>query len=205
MADSRRRAAFAAPVLAVPAVLALTEDHLAAGPAALVLSTLAAALAVSGLALQPFLAAFGGVRLRWHRLLGAVTFLLVLAHVGGLYVVSAEDTLFALSPDGPTRARMALLATIALAVVVFLGVGRARLPLSATTWRVLHAFFAVLAVVLGIGHAVLTDGALDGAGTPVLLGFGSVTLGGIAFAAIRRARRPSLRPGGPAAGPLDSA
>jgi hypothetical protein len=55
MADSRRRTAFAAPVLAVPAVLALTEDHLAAGPAALVLSTVAAALAVYGMSILLFL------------------------------------------------------------------------------------------------------------------------------------------------------
>ena len=147
--------------------------HLDTGPAALVVSTLAATLAVSALALQPFLAALSGRRLRWHRVLGTVTFALVLAHVGGLYIVSAQDTLFALSLDGPTRARMALMATIALAVVVVLGVGRARLPLSTTTWQVLHAFFAVLVVVLGVGHAVLTDGALDGAGTPVLLGSAS--------------------------------
>lgn len=194
MADRQRLAALAVPILIVPAAIALTDAHLAAGPTALVISTLAATLAVSALALQPFLAAAGNLRLRSHRVLGTVTFALVLAHVGGLYVVSAEDTLFALSPDGPTRARMALLATIALAAVVALGAGRARLPLSTASWRVLHAFFAVLAVVLGVGHAVLTDGALDDVGTPVLLAFGAVALGGIAYAAIRRAHRLPARP-----------
>jgi predicted ferric reductase len=193
MAEQRRLAALAVPVFALPAGIALTDAHLEAAPAALVLSTLAATLAVSALALQPLLVALSGVKLRWHRVLGTVAFTLVLAHIGALYVVSAEDTLFALSPDGPTRARMALLATIALAIVVVLGVGRTRLPMSTTTWRVLHAFFAVLVVVLGIGHAVLTDGALDGAGTPVLLAFGAAALGGIAYAAVRRARRVPAR------------
>jgi predicted ferric reductase len=197
MADQRRLAVLTVGVLAVPAAIALTDAHLATGPASLVISTLAATLAVSALALQPLLAALLNVRLRWHRVLGTATFALVLIHVGGLYIVSAQDTLFALSPDGPTRARMALMATIALAVVVFLGAGRARLPLSTTTWRVLHAFFAVLVVVLGVGHAVLTDGALDGAGTPVLLACGIAALGGIAYAAIRRARR---LPSGPRRG-----
>ena len=89
MADRRRLAVLAVPVLVVPATIALSDSHLAAGPAALVVSTLAATLAVSALALQPFLAALGSVRLRWHRVLGTVTFALVLAHVGGLYVVSA--------------------------------------------------------------------------------------------------------------------
>ena len=194
MADRRRLRALAVPVLVVPAAIAVTDAHLAAGPTALVISTLAATLAVSALAVQPFLAALGSVRLPWHRALGTVTFALVLAHIGGLYVVSAEDTLFALSPDGPTRARMALLATIALAIVVVLGVGRSRLPVSTITWRVLHAFFAGLVVVLGVGHAVLTDGALDGVGTPVLLAFGAAALGGIIYAAIRRAQRLPARP-----------
>jgi len=192
MADRRRAAVVAVPVLVIPATIAVTDAHLATGPAALVVSTLAATVAVSALALQPVLAAAGARRLRWHRLLGTVTFALVLAHVGALYVLSAEDTLFALSPDGPTRARMALLATLALAVVVILGAGRARLPVSTTTWRVLHTFFAVLVVVLGVGHAVLTDGALDGVGTPVLLALGATSLVGIAYAAVSRARRLSV-------------
>ena len=199
MTDRRRLAPLAVAVSVVPAVIALTDGHLATGPTALVVSTLAATLAVSALALQPFLAALGGRRLRWHRVLGSVAFGLVLAHVGGLYVVSAEDTLFALSPDGPTRARMALMATIALTVVVVLGAGRARLPVSTTTWRVLHAFFAVLVVILGVGHAVLTDGALDGVGTPVLLALGATALGGIAFAVTRRAH--GLAPPRPRATP----
>jgi predicted ferric reductase len=197
MADAPRLAALAVAVAAVPSAIALTDGHLATGPAALVVSTLAATLAVSALALQPFLAARDG-RLRWHRVLGTVAFTLVLAHVGALYVVSAEDTLFALSLDGPTRARMALIATIALAVVVILGAGRARLPMSTTTWRVLHAFFAALVVILGVGHAVLTDGALDGVGTPVLLALGVAALGGIAYAGLRRARGvPAGRPRAP--------
>ena len=54
---------------------------------------------------------------------------------------------------------MALLATIALIAVVLLGVLRERLPMSGTTWRILHAFLATLVIALGFGHAILTDGA----------------------------------------------
>ena len=64
MADRRGLAALAVSVLVVPATIALTDRHLAAGPTALVFCTLAATLAVSALALQPFLAALGGQRLR---------------------------------------------------------------------------------------------------------------------------------------------
>ncbi len=117
----------------------------------------------------------------------------MLVHVGGLYVVSAEDTLFALSPDGPTRARMALIATIALTVVVILGAGRERLPLSTTTWRVLHAFFAVLVVVLGVGHAVSPTARSTAWGRRVLLALGAAALSGIIYAAVRRARQLPAR------------
>jgi hypothetical protein len=110
----------AAAVVGVPLALALTDGHLTVVPAALVLSTAAAALAVSALALQALLAATG--RIARHRLLAGAALALMLAHIGGLMLVSVEDTLFAMSPDGPTRARMALIATIALVLVVVLGV-----------------------------------------------------------------------------------
>lgn len=169
--------------------IALTDVHLSSAPASLVLSTAAGALAVAVLALQPLLAMMGP-RIGWHRALGLVALALVLAHVGILLVTETDDALFAMSPDGPTRARMALLGTLALVAVVVLGVGRERLPLTPVGWRILHAYFAILVVVLGVGHAVLTDGAMDGAGTSVLLALGAVALVGIAAAN----RLPALRP-----------
>ena len=93
-----------------------------------------------------------------------------------------------MSPDGPTRARMALMATIALVAVVLLGLLRRRLPLDGATWRILHGFLATLVIALGFGHAVITDGALDGLGTAVLLGFGAVALMAIAAAYVSRTR-----------------
>ena len=61
--------------------------------------------------------------------------------------------------------------------------------MSGPTWRILHGFLAVLVVGLGFGHAVLTDGALDGFGTSVLLAFATVALLGIASAYVARTRR----------------
>ncbi|MCA1700263.1 MAG: hypothetical protein LC790_15725 [Actinobacteria bacterium] len=201
----RLASATAVAALAVlPVVLALTDFHLSAAPPALVLSTGAAALAVSALALQPFLAARAGARggasgrrrLRWHRLLGTVVLGLVVAHVGALFLVEVDDTLFAMSPDGPTRARMALIALIG---TVVLGATYRRLPIRTGTWRILHLYLAVVFIVLGVGHAVLTDGALDELGTPVLLGFGAVGLAGALLAhrmrrrGVRRSRRRTPR------------
>lgn len=190
---ARRYAAGAAAVaiVALPLVLALTDFHLEAQPAALVLSTAAGALAASALVLQPLLAGSG--RIGIHRLLGAIALALVLAHVGALFVVAPDDPLFAMSPDGPTRARMALIATIALVCVVLLGVLRGRLPMSAVTWRILHAFLATLVIALGFGHAILTDGALDGIGTAVLLGLGALALGAVGLAYLARTRRAARR------------
>jgi predicted ferric reductase len=177
----------AALLIASPLVVALTDAHLDGQSAALIVSTAAAALAVSAITLQPLLAGTG--RLRRHRVLGGVALALVLIHLGALYLESPEDTLFALSLDGPTRGRMAALATAALIAVVALGVLRARLPMAGATWRILHGFLAALVVFLGFGHAVLTDGALDGVGTALLLGFGALALVGVGGAYTARRRR----------------
>ena len=178
---------FAVAACAVPLVLALTDRHLEDASTALTLSTAAAALAVPVIAVQPLLAGRG--RIGRHRLVGTVALALVLVHIVALFVESADDTLFAMSPDGPTRARMALMATIALLVVVALGASRRRFPLSGTAWRILHAYFALLVIVLGFGHALLTSGALDGAGTVALLAFGALGVAGIPAAYTARARR----------------
>jgi len=174
----------------VPVALALTDRHLADASAALVLSTTAGALAVSALVLQPLLARR---RIARHQILGAVAFALVLVHVGALFVEAPDDAWFALSPDGPTRARMALIATIALFGAVALGVLRTQLPLGAGTWRVLHAYLAVVVIALGIGHAVLTDGALDDAGTTILIVLGALGLLGVPAAHSARTRRARRR------------
>jgi hypothetical protein len=99
-----------------PVVLALTDPYMEVQPTALLVSTAAGALAVSALVLQPLLAAWasGRRRLRAHQTLGSVTLGLVLVHVGALFAVEVDHTLFSMSPDGPTRARMALIALLAL-------------------------------------------------------------------------------------------
>ena len=188
--SARRRAVsrivLAAAMVATP-VLALTDRHLDGASAALVASTATAAVAVPLLALQPLLAGTGRVRL--HRLIGAIALGLVLAHVAALFAESPEDARFALSPDGPTRARMALFATLALIGVVALGAAAPRRRAPSGIWRVLHAYLAAVAIALGIGHAVLTDGALDGAGTGLMLGLGATGLLAIPVAHLARTRR----------------
>lgn len=184
-------AAVAIVLVVLPAALALGSDHLAGAPLLLVGSTTAAALAVGALAVQPWLAA----RRRAHVLVGGAVLGLVVLHVVGLFLLSPDDALFAMSPDGPTRARMALMSLVLLVVVVVLGALRRRLGWNRPTWRLLHGGLAALAVVLGVGHAVLTDGALEGVGTVVLLGLGVLALLGGVLARRRTApRRPDQHP-----------
>ncbi|MDP1849303.1 MAG: hypothetical protein Q8K79_16045 [Solirubrobacteraceae bacterium] len=200
MADPRALALGGAAVVAVavPLTLAVTDRHLAGASAALVVATATGTLAASALAVQPLLARRR--RITRHQILGSIVLALVLVHVGALFVESPEDAWFALSPDGPTRARMALFATLALFGVVALGALRTRLPISAAAWRLLHAYLAVVVITLGIGHAVLTDGALDDAGTAVLLLLGAVGLLGVPAAHVTRSRRARQRaPGDPSA------
>jgi predicted ferric reductase len=195
VADRRTLVLGAAAAVAVgaPLTLALTDRHLAGASAALVIATATGTLAASALAIQPLLARHR--QITRHQVLGSIVFGLVLVHVGALFVESPEDTWFALSPDGPTRARMALFATIALFGVVTLGALRTRLPIAAATWRLLHAYLAVVVIALGIGHAVLTDGALDDAGTAILLLLGAVGLLGVPAAHVVRSRRARGRNG----------
>ena len=93
-----------------------------------------------------------------------------------------------LAGSGRVR-RHRLLGTVALILAALLGGLRGRLPLSPMTWRVLHAYLAVVVIVLGFGHALATDGALDGIGTAVLLSFGALGLLGVPAAHLARTRR----------------
>jgi hypothetical protein len=174
-------------------VVALTSPHLAGAPVVLVVSTLTAVAAVAGLAAQPWLVRG---RVRVHTGVGLAVLGLVVVHVVALLVLSPDDALFAMSPDGPTRARMALISLVLLVVVVLLGLARRRLGWAGPTFRLLHGGFALLATVLGVGHAVLTDGALEGWGTVVLLASGVLSVAGGAAAVFRRRPARAVRASG---------
>ncbi|GAA4803705.1 hypothetical protein GCM10023200_46200 [Actinomycetospora chlora] len=167
------RAAVAVGVVgaALLVTVALTGPHLRGAPVLLVVSTLAACLAVGALAVQPWLTRR---RVPAHVRVGGVVAALVGVHLVALLVEDPDDALYSMSPDGPTRARMALIATVLLVVVTLLGVLRRRLRWSPATWRFVHGSLAVLVVVLGVGHALLIEGALEGWGTVVLVALGVV-------------------------------
>jgi len=167
--------------------LALAGRHLAGAPTLVVVSTVAACLAVAALAVQPWLTRR---RVGVHVRVGGIVAVLVALHVVALLVEDPDDALYSMSPDGPTRARMALIATLLLAVVTALGLLRRRLRWSPATWRFVHGSLAALVVVLGVGHALLIQGALDGWGTPVLVALGGLGAVGAVVRLVRVLRAP---------------
>jgi DMSO/TMAO reductase YedYZ heme-binding membrane subunit len=181
---------------AVPLVLAATDEHLRDTSPWLVTATFAGALLVAALAVQPLLLALRprAARLRDHRVLGVLAVSLVLLHVSALIIAEPEDALFAMSWDGPTRARMALLAMVLLLLTALLGIARRRLRWDSITWRVLHASLAALGVTLGVGHAVVTEGALDEEGTVVLVALGTLGVTTILVHLGRTLRRGAAEP-----------
>lgn len=169
--------------------LALAGPHLVGAPVLLVVSTLAACLAVAALAVQPWLTRR---RVGVHIRVGGIVAVLVAVHVVALFVEDPDDALFSMSPDGPTRARMALFGTVLLVAVTLLGVLRRRLHWSPATWRFVHGSLAALVVLLGVGHAILIQGALDGWGTAVLLVLGGLGVVGVVVRLVVVLRRPSV-------------
>jgi predicted ferric reductase len=185
-----------ATTAAVPLAVALGDAHLSDAPALMVLSTATAAMSVGAMAVQPWLTALRPrrTRVREHAVLGLVIVGLVLVHIGALLASEPADALFAMSWDGPTRARMALLASLLLLATAGLGVLRRRLRIDTMTWRILHAVVAALGIALGVGHAVLTDGALDEEGTVVLLTLGIIGVGGAVTRVVRTVHRSPQAP-----------
>lgn len=96
-----------------------------------------------------------------HQWLGASLIVLVVVHVGGLYLTSPDDMLDALMLVAPTP--FSLYGVIALWTLIFtamLVALRQRLPFSVSTWKVIHNLLAVLVVVSSVVHALMIEGAM---------------------------------------------
>lgn len=96
-----------------------------------------------------------------HRWLGSALILMVILHVGGLYLASPMDALDALLLIAPTPFSVygviGMWAVIVTAVLVAL---RTRLPIRYATWRVIHNTVAVVIAVTTVVHALMIEGAM---------------------------------------------
>ncbi|MBX2879759.1 MAG: ferric reductase-like transmembrane domain-containing protein [Granulosicoccus sp.] len=123
--------------------------------------------ALSLLLLQPLLIAGllpGLSRLgsrRFHKFVGGVLVLLVVAHVFGLWLTSPPDVIDALLLVSPTPFSiwgvLAMWCLFAAAILVAL---RSRIPIPAHRWRQVHRILVGVTVIGSVIHALMIEGAM---------------------------------------------
>ncbi len=92
--------------------------------------------------------------LQFHRYISLVAFAFILIHPLILFVVQPETLQLLNFFEAPWRARMAVLGTLALIALVVTTIWRQQLKIPYEPWRTAHGVLAVLAVALGLGHAL---------------------------------------------------
>ncbi|MCD8485763.1 MAG: ferric reductase-like transmembrane domain-containing protein [Desertifilum sp.] len=98
--------------------------------------------------------------LQFHRYISLVAFAFVLIHPIILFVHDPETLGLLNVFEAPWRARAAVTATVALIALVVTSVWRQKLNIPYEGWRIAHGIFAVLAVGLGLTHAILVQNYL---------------------------------------------
>ncbi|WP_170944156.1 ferric reductase-like transmembrane domain-containing protein [Leptolyngbya sp. BC1307] len=94
------------------------------------------------------------ILLQFHRLTSLVAFFMVLLHPVMLFVVQPETRQLLNFLEAPWRARLAILGTLAFVALVVTTIWRKPLRIPYEPWRTSHTVLSVLAVGLGLGHAL---------------------------------------------------
>ncbi|MGR3512158.1 MAG: ferric reductase-like transmembrane domain-containing protein [Paracoccaceae bacterium] len=96
---------------------------------------------------------------RWHRVTGLALILLILVHVGGLWITSPPDVVDALTFTSPTPfAPWGVIAMWAAFVAAALAFLRRRIGLR--VWRPAHSGLVTVVVAGTVVHALLIDGTM---------------------------------------------
>jgi hypothetical protein len=99
---------------------------------------------------------------RAHRWIGGALVVATAAHVGGLWITSPPDVIDALLFESPTPfSAWGVIAMWAIFAVALLAALRRRLGLRPRTWRIAHAFLAVVIVVGSVVHGILIEGTME--------------------------------------------
>jgi predicted ferric reductase len=150
----------------VPMAFAATSDLMAYRGPVYIVAGFAGIIALGLVLVQPLLiagylpglAAFRGRRA--HHWIGGALVLLVVVHVGGLWITSPPDMIDALTFTSPTPfSPFGVTAMWAIFAVALLALRRRRLGLR--TWRIAHMSLAVVIVVGGVTHAMLVEGTME--------------------------------------------
>lgn len=92
--------------------------------------------------------------LQFHRYTSIVAFIFILAHPIILFIDNPQTLQLLNFLQAPWRARLAVIATLALIAIVVTSIWRKRLNIPYEPWRILHGILAVIAVGFGLGHAL---------------------------------------------------
>jgi 3-phenylpropionate/trans-cinnamate dioxygenase ferredoxin reductase subunit len=115
--------------------------------------------------------------LQFHRYISIVAVLFILVHPAILFINQPETLALLNFPEAPWRARFAVMGTLALVALIVTSIWRTRLKIPYEAWRTLHGLLAVLALGLGLAHAI-------GVGYYLSLFWKTVLWGAIALAAL---------------------
>jgi predicted ferric reductase len=156
-----------AAALLVPILVAATSPLLQWRTPVYIASSFAGVIALALLLIQPLLAggylpglpARSGRRI--HRFVGFALVMMVLAHVGGLWLTSAPDVIDALLFRSPTPfSPWGVIAMGAVFASALLATLRGPLKVRPKIWRLGHSILAIIIVIGSIIHALLIEGTM---------------------------------------------
>lgn len=157
-----------AVVLGIPILASLTSPLLQWRQPIYIVAGFAGVLALCLLLVQPlaigrYLPNVDPLRSRTiHRLLGMLLLILVVIHVGGLWITSPPDVIDALLFRSPTPFSVwgviAMWCVIATALLALL---RRRFRIKHKTWQRLHTGLALVIIVGTVAHALLIEGTME--------------------------------------------
>jgi predicted ferric reductase len=97
-----------------------------------------------------------------HRWIGGLLVAAVVIHVGALWITSPRDVIDVLLFQSPTPFSVwGVIAMWAIFVAALLAALRRWLRLRPRTWRISHAFLAVVIVVGSVVHTILIEGTME--------------------------------------------
>lgn len=105
---------------------------------------------------QSVAAPFGmDVLLQYHRQIGMVSLLFILAHPLLLFVADTDYLALLDVTTAPLRAKMAVTSTVALLVLVALSIWRKKLRIGYELWQLTHGVLAFVVVATALAHVFL--------------------------------------------------
>lgn len=154
--------------IAVPVAASAASPLLAYRDPIYITAGFAGVVALGLLLVQPvlmggYLPGLAGYRgRRTHRWVGIALVVLIVIHVGGLWISSPPDVIDALLFDSPTPfSAWGVVAMWAIFAAALLAVFRRRLHLRPRTWRIAHTSLALVIVVGSVVHAILIEGTME--------------------------------------------